>query len=308
MLRSKASAPDSTEFRLRRASRQGSQRGVDPPRSGPLLLRTLDFARSDLTSLTTSSSPERTAGPSTSLRRRRLCALCTALHDDRTLLSAVKSRAPPPIAGRLAGPPDSDPFNHSYDQHRLHDRPQPTTRTHPMSALDGERSPKRQRLESYSPASPPLNADTKAFIPPNTPPPSVRMSPSWQAQSAQNQNQQGASGTFPTPPSTSGFHSHAAGRGAGSEGGGDSGRQTPLTDAESEQRKDSDGDAEMTDRLEGSEGDVSMADAEHRDTNHERKGSTDAASSSTPSAQPLYKLSTTRKYCFCTACDDAALY
>ncbi|KAF2171300.1 hypothetical protein M409DRAFT_18413 [Zasmidium cellare ATCC 36951] len=157
-----------------------------------------------------------------------------------------------------------------------------------MSASDGERSPKRQRLESYSPASPPLNPDTKAFIPPNTPPPSVRMSPSWQAQSSQNHHQ-GNSSTFPTPPSTSGFHGHATGRGAGSDAGGDSGRQTPVTDAGGEVRKDSDGDMEMADRQDGGDG-----DAEHRRTNHERQRNADAASSSSLSVvQPLHKLSTT---------------
>lgn len=174
-----------------------------------------------------------------------------------------------------------------------------------MSASDGERSPKRQRLESYSPASPPLNPDTKAFVPPNTPPPSVRMSPSWQSQSAQNTHQQGGSGTFPTPPSTSGFHGHAAGRGAGSETGGDSGRQTPVTDADGEVRKDSDGDAEMMDRQDGGEGVGLVGDAEHRKTNHERLADADATSSSALGAQPLYKLSTTRKYRLCTAFDGA---
>ncbi|KAK4506583.1 hypothetical protein PRZ48_000315 [Zasmidium cellare] len=156
-----------------------------------------------------------------------------------------------------------------------------------MSASDGERSPKRQRLESYSPASPPLNPDTKAFIPPNTPPPSVRMSPSWQAQSSQNNHHQGNSTTFPTPPSTSGFHGHSAGRGAGSEAGGESGRQTPVTDADGEARKDSDGDMEMADRHDGGD-----RDAEHRRTDHERMRNADAASSLSV-AQPLYKLSTT---------------
>jgi len=146
----------------------------------------------------------------------------------------------------------------------------------------GERSPKRQRLEGYSPASPLPTFDTKSFIPPQTPPPSVRMSPSWTTQSltaGQQQQQQqtgnasstgggggGTSGTtFPTPPSTSGLHSHMTGY-----GGTDSARQTPLGDDEMDvrrdddnRRQDRDGDAEMTG--------VQAVDTEHRRTDHERE-------------------------------------
>lgn len=75
--------------------------------------------------------------------------------------------------------------------------------------------------------------------------------------------------------------------------GGDSGRQTPASQVDGEVHRygDADGDSEMKDRTTGATGDVSMADAEHRTTNHERLGG-----SGDVAAIPLYKLSTTRKF------------
>lgn len=137
------------------------------------------------------------------------------------------------------------------------------------------------------------------------------MSPSWTTQSltAGQQQQQTGSGsgtTFPTPPSTSGIHSHMSGY-----GGSDSAQQTPAGDEEADvrrsdenRRRDGDGDAEMTD--------AKTVDAEHRRTDHERDaagGDTAAASKLTaptstsastgpplPGAGVLYRLRTARKY------------
>ncbi|KAK3651207.1 hypothetical protein LTR56_002065 [Elasticomyces elasticus] len=141
---------------------------------------------------------------------------------------------------------------------------------------DGERSPKRQR-RSYSPPSPAL-PETKGFVHhvPQTPPPSVHMSPSWQAQTSTLQ--QVNSVPFPTPPSTTGLFSQQ--RGAGSEGG-ESGQHTPATIGE--EHREEDRDTEMVDVQKSGhgegEGDVSMVsapaaevDAEHRRTDHERHG------------------------------------
>lgn len=169
-----------------------------------------------------------------------------------------------------------------------------------------ERSPKRQRLnDPYSPASPPPPSDTKhGFVPPQTPPPSERMSPSWQAQSNLTHQQPTSGSNFPTPPSTAGYQGHMAGRAGGSEAGGESERQTPATEDGSEVRRDSDGDAEMTDRQNRTAKDVAMVDAEHRRTDHERKkGAQDMSVSSIPGALPIYKLSTSRKYNLRMACE-----
>ncbi|KAK4547286.1 hypothetical protein LTR36_000941 [Oleoguttula mirabilis] len=169
---------------------------------------------------------------------------------------------------------------------------------------DGERSPKRQRLGSYSPASPPI-AETKGFVhPPQTPPPSVHMSPSWQSQ-AQTAEQQSGPGsvTFPTPPSTAGFPGQQRSFG-GAEDGAESGQHTPVL--ESEPTKNGDTDAEMQDGgddgpvdVAGSsvEGDVNMegaaADAEHRRTDHERQEDPPTAPAPPPPQAPrLYKLHT----------------
>ncbi|KAK5120599.1 hypothetical protein LTR85_006255 [Meristemomyces frigidus] len=169
---------------------------------------------------------------------------------------------------------------------------------------DGERSPKRQRLESYSPASPPIAETKAAFVHhPQTPPPSVHMSPSWQAQSQAAEQQSGpGSVTFPTPPSTAGFPGQQRSFG-GAEDGAESGQHTPAP--ESEQRKDGDADAEMQDRpddgpaqstVKPADGDVNMEgvaeDAEHRRTDHERQQGQHTAPHMPPPAPRLYKLRT----------------
>ena len=151
---------------------------------------------------------------------------------------------------------------------------------------DGERSPKRQRLESYSPASPPV-PETKAFVhQPHTPPPSVRMSPSCQSQhSTFEQKRSGpSSGAILTPPSTAGLNGQQ--RSFGGEEGAEGGSHTP-------DRKDGEGDTEMQDTQDdgAGEGDVSMvsADAEHRRTDHERQGDGQDTLADLPPAPRLYK-------------------
>ena len=169
-----------------------------------------------------------------------------------------------------------------------------------MSALDGERSPKRQRLESYSPASPRPTADpTKGFIPNySTPPPSVRMSPSWTAQSQTMQQQQSAGGSnFPSPPSTAGFQNRMSGRDG--EASGDSAHPTPASQDDGEVRKDGDGDSEMVERQDGESGSgsTSAGGGEHRRSDHERQGGhSEIAITSSSAAAQIYKLPTTRKY------------
>lgn len=154
-----------------------------------------------------------------------------------------------------------------------------------------ERSPKRQRLSSYSPASTPTDTKTTpgVFVQhPQTPPPSVHMSPSWHStQQLPGLGMAGGSNpsggvNFPTPPSPAQGQSVTQ-----SEGG--SAQQTPAGESERQ-------DAEM--------GDVSMADGDdsgHRRTDHEREGAeaeVEAADSvsSLPGPVPLYKLGIQRKY------------
>jgi hypothetical protein len=168
---------------------------------------------------------------------------------------------------------------------------------------DGERSPKRPRLEGYSPASPPLTLETKPFVAqPQTPPPSVHMSPSWQAQSLATEQRTSSGGpgsvTFPTPPSTSSFPV-GPGRTLSGEEGAESASHTPTADAE--QRRDGDGDgdgdAEMGDGSEAvAEAGRTSEDAEHRRTDHERND--DEAMDTLPDLPPaplLYKLRTERE-------------
>jgi len=145
-----------------------------------------------------------------------------------------------------------------------------------------ERSPKRQRLSSYSPQSASTPTDTKPpFVQhPHTPPPSVHMSPSWQSQPLPGLGMASMNGggvNFPTP------HSPAPGyqaQSVTSEGG--SAQQTPAAEGERQ-------DAEMMDS--SGDGDVSMADDDngHRRTDHERQADVGPV--------PLYKLGITRKYC-----------
>ena len=90
-----------------------------------------------------------------------------------------------------------------------------------------------------------------------------------------------------------------AGRGAGSEGGGESGRETPASEGYPETRRDGDGDAEMSDRREGVEADDVTGEAGHRRTDHERqRDGEDSAMKVAPNAPALHKLHITRKYLF----------
>jgi hypothetical protein len=151
-----------------------------------------------------------------------------------------------------------------------------------------ERSPKRQR-RSFSPPSP---AAKFAFVAdhthPHTPPPSVHMSPTWNAQTSSLQN--GGGVTFPTPPSTSSYQGHMNGRELSSDGGRESGKGTPT--GTEELRKDGDGDVNM----------AGEAGTESKRSEHER------CSDATPTAPlpGLFKLLTKRKYpmhsaSFCSA-------
>ncbi|KAF2771782.1 Rox3-domain-containing protein [Teratosphaeria nubilosa] len=148
---------------------------------------------------------------------------------------------------------------------------------------EGERPPKRQRLDSYSPASP--ASETKSFVGhPRTPPPSVHMSPSWQSQSFEQRSAPG-SVTFPTPPSTSGLGQP---RSVGGEDGAESRSQTPAADSQ-DQGQHGEQDEEMTDAKD----DRIVEDAEHRRTDHERRDeeSMDIVPD-LPPAPRLYKLRT----------------
>lgn len=85
-----------------------------------------------------------------------------------------------------------------------------------------------------------------------------------------------------------------AGRGVGSEGGGESGRETPASDGYPDTRRDLYGDAEMSDRREGVEGNDVTGESEHRRTDHERQRSGQNTVMKMPaSAPPLHKLHTT---------------
>jgi len=119
-------------------------------------------------------------------------------------------------------------------------------------------------------------------------------SPGYGQSSTSNQQAQTSnSGTFPTPPSTAGFQNPMAGRGAGSDAGGESERQTPASDYEGISRKDGDGDAEMVDGVDdGPMKDVPMADAEHRRTDHERQRGRKGCSAADQPRLGLFKLST----------------
>ncbi|KAF2484315.1 Rox3 mediator complex subunit-domain-containing protein [Neohortaea acidophila] len=161
------------------------------------------------------------------------------------------------------------------------------------SPLDDEEgpSPKRQR-RSYSPDSPSLPSETKASAtspqPPQTPPPSVHMSPEAQAQQLPGLGLLGAAGsnagstagsvTFPTPPSTAGLHSQIMARGASSEGISDSDGQAPRATIQ----------IDSTDARDVPMAGTDESDAEHRRSDHERQDTVSAL----PSANVLYKLHT----------------
>jgi hypothetical protein len=149
------------------------------------------------------------------------------------------------------------------------------------SSMSGEgRSPKRQRLDSYSPASPPIIADPLKHSEnsqPQTPPPSVRMSPSW-SQPGQMLPGLGMQGqTSPNAGATQSFQSQPLSNGGSSTAEGEQQTQTetPATTV---------GDAEMRD----SGGDTQMTDADNRRTDHERKEGSGGG--------VLYKVFTERKY------------
>ncbi|KAI6885361.1 hypothetical protein KC360_g3337 [Hortaea werneckii] len=206
-----------------------------------------------------------------------------------------------------------------------------------MSTPDGERSPKRQRLNTYSPASPhshlpsaPPTTKTggaphhpNSFVhQPQTPPPSVRMSLSWNSQhSAPSQSdvpsQQTGSGvsgesggaagggrsssssggpgsvTFPTPPSTVGLGTalgaprsvDGEGRGMESEG------ETPSFSREPMMGGNGNDDVEMEGTKEGE------GTSQYQSTDHERHPNSqhldheamDTISDLPPSAPRLYK-------------------
>lgn len=141
-----------------------------------------------------------------------------------------------------------------------------------------ERSPKRQR-RSYSPPSPPTSKPAFVAQQPHTPPPSVHMSPTWNAHTSSLH--QGGGVAFPTPPGTSGYQGHMTGREPSSEGGVESAKSTPV-DSAGMARKDGDGDVSMA-------GD---ADAENRRTDHDRSMNTPPA----VALPGLFKLPTKRKF------------
>lgn len=79
--------------------------------------------------------------------------------------------------------------------------------------------------------------------------------------------------------------------------GGESSQQTPASQDDGEVRKGGDGDAEMRDRQEGDTRDHStVADKEHRRSDHERQRDDGAVAAAAVAAARLYKLPITRKY------------
>lgn len=137
-----------------------------------------------------------------------------------------------------------------------------------------ERSPKRQR-GSYSPASPTYQIsglETTPFVnpfvnqTPQTPPPSVRMSPSWDTQQLPSQ---AAHTTFPTPPSTAGLLSQMR-ESFGSTDAENMNIPAHHTPAqETEHKVDSDGDIQM-EQTGNTELGHTAADIEHRRSDHDR--------------------------------------
>lgn len=156
-----------------------------------------------------------------------------------------------------------------------------------------ERSPKRQR-RSYSASPPPALSDSKASgQPPQTPPPSVHMSPSWNSQSIPTTG----SATFPTPQSQHTMGDNGSDRGTESE------HQTPMADHESvpPQRKGGDEDEEMQEahNTEHQPGlTTAEEDTEHRRTDHERQGaSSDVLTNHPrPPVPRLYTMAAQRKF------------
>lgn len=259
--------------RLARQVSDGEPSAARPhscPRQSPTQL----FITGPPTPTTTPTPPLRYIDAAFTGRRRLLDATATIF------FVAREAHVRPPSLFVITTHHPLSPFNSPHHPPATFIR-QPrsaTTGSATLSMSVDERSPKRQR-RSYSPPSP-APAAKSAFVAqhPHTPPPSVHMSPTWNAQSSSLQ--QGGV-TFPTPPSTSGYQGHMTGRGSSSEGGIESGKGTPMESGEMHNR-DGDGDVNM-----GGE-----VDAEHRRSDHERNGE-----GATPVVLPgLFKLPTKRKY------------
>ena len=166
------------------------------------------------------------------------------------------------------------------------------------SMSSDERSPKRQRLSSYSPASTPTETKSTPFVQhPNTPPPSVHMSPSWQSQPLPGLGMAGNGSVggvnFPTPPSPAGgYQSQSVAQSVGSEGG--SARQTPAAEGERHDMQMGEGGAGGG----NGDGDVSMVeDDEHRRSDHERTEEGDDTVPPLPSTIGLFYLPSECKFC-----------
>lgn len=114
--------------------------------------------------------------------------------------------------------------------------------------------------------------------------------------------------TFPTPPSTAGFHSHMVGPGSVDSGGNESEQQTPAGEAIEGVPKAEDGEVNATTDAKKME-DLQEAAAQHRRTDHEREeGESKPFSSAAPpglssavAVPSLYKVSKTRKYLPCNS-------
>ncbi|KAF2717755.1 Rox3-domain-containing protein, partial [Polychaeton citri CBS 116435] len=166
-----------------------------------------------------------------------------------------------------------------------------------------ERSPKRQRISYNTPRSPSQESEgVKSYTHvqtnqedhiPHTPPPSVHMSPSWQAQQAQSNSSEHSQAPLPSPPSTAGLHSQGTQRQESSDTGNNSGTHTPMQSQQQQNPERTDGDGDELMGGVGSQQDIQTytqnqsTDAEHRKTNHERQEARDILG-----PLPLYKLST----------------
>lgn len=167
--------------------------------------------------------------------------------------------------------------------------------------MDAERSPKRQRFNSYSPASP-APPESSAFVNPQTPPPSVRMSPSWHSQTSASHKRtcdqsNSDDASIPTPPSTAGLLGQAGFRGSMGEAG-----EENLAAGVAHEGRAVSGGLTTGGMEDTAMADAPSVDAEHRRTDHERHQARSGASgASLNHAKTLYKISTTRKY-FCWQC------
>jgi hypothetical protein len=162
--------------------------------------------------------------------------------------------------------------------------------------MDAERSPKRQRFNSYSPASP-APPESSAFVNPQTPPPSVRMSPSWQSQTSASHKRTydqsiADDASIPTPPSTAGLLGQAGFR----SNMGEAGEENLAAAVAHDGRAVSVG-VTMIRSEDTAMVDAPSVDAEHRRTDHERdQAHRDSSGASLTHTKTLYKISTARKY------------